>query len=186
VTDKTPSGPVARERMRWRYLRAEIRFVTITATIVALLAIFAGAHIYGRYLAGLESSGRDNAMDTLQSQIQKLRAHGDDLSAQVTELQAKLGSMQAALEAIMPSDDTYNITPNQSLMVAGGHLTVGMVGSPANESVTLDINGKQQALMAGQVVTIAPDPSTTCQLQVQSFDMFKAVLHAVCAGAKPQ
>jgi hypothetical protein len=185
VTDTTPSSPSARERIRWRYLRAEIRFVTVTATIIALLGIFAGAHIYGRYLANLESGGRDNAIDELQSQIQKFKTHADDLSAQVTDLQAKLGRTEAALRTIVPSDNIYNIAPNQSLIVADGRLTVGLVGSPGNESVTLDVNGKQQALVAGQVVTVAPDPSTTCQLQVQSFDMFKAVLRASCAGAKP-
>ena len=84
----------------------------------------------------------------------------------------------------MPSANTYNISPNQSLIVADGHLTIGLIGSPGNESVTLAINGKQQTVSAGQVITVAPDPSTNCQVQVQSFDMFKAVLTASCAAAK--
>jgi hypothetical protein len=61
-----------------------------------------------------------------------------------------------------------------------------MVGSPGNEGITLDINGKQQTLAAGQIVSVTPDPSTTCQVGVQSFDMFKAVLTAMCSGAKGQ
>jgi hypothetical protein len=83
----------------------------------------------------------------------------------------------------MPSDNTYNIVPNQALILADGRLTVGMVGSPGNEGVTLDINGRQQTLAAGQIVSVAPDPSATCQVGVQSFDMFKAVLTATCSGA---
>jgi hypothetical protein len=61
-----------------------------------------------------------------------------------------------------------------------------MVGAPSNESVTLDINGKQQSVDAGQIVDVAPDSSTQCQVQVRSFDMFKAMLLASCTPAKPQ
>jgi hypothetical protein len=184
VTDRTPINRSAREGARWRYLRAELRFVTVTATIITFVGIFVGGHLYGRYLANLELGGRDNAMQQLVSGSQALKRHGDDLSAQITDLQIRLDRAQAALAAIMPTDNTYNIVPNQSLIVADGHLTVGLVGSPGNETVTLDINGKQQALAVGQVVTIAPDPSTTCTVQAQSFDMFKAVLAVSCPGAK--
>ncbi len=186
MTDKTPSSRPAREVARWRYLRAEIRFVTVIATIIALVCIVLGGHLYGRYLAGLELNGRDNAMEQLSAESQNLKRHNDDLSAQATDLQTRLDRAQAALAAIMPSDNTYNIVPNQSLKVADGHLTVGLVGSPSNETVTLDINGKQQALAAGQVVTLAPDPSTNCTVQVQSFDLFKAMLVASCSGATPR
>ena len=94
--------------------------------------------------------------------------------------------MQAALNAIMPSQNTFNVQPNQAIVVGNGRLTIGLVGSPSNESVTLDINGKEQAVAVGQIVELAPDPATKCQVQVQSFDMFKAVLVASCTPAKPQ
>jgi uncharacterized coiled-coil protein SlyX len=182
VTDRMPSSRAA----RWRLLRAEIRFVTAVAFIVACLGILIGSHLYGQYLADREMAGRDTAIEQLQSESQRQKRSIDDLSAQLTDMQARLDRAQATLAVIMPTANTYNIVPNQSLIVADGHLTVGLVGAPANETVTLDVNGKQQALAAGQVVTIAPDPSTTCQLQVQSFDMFKAVLTASCSGAKPK
>jgi hypothetical protein len=86
----------------------------------------------------------------------------------------------------MPAANTYNIIPNQTLIVADGHLTVGLVGSPANEGVTLSINGKQQMVTAGQVVTVTADGSTPCQLSLQSFDVFKATINASCPGAKAQ
>ena len=78
------------------------------------------------------------------------------------------------------------IVPNQSLIVADGRLTVGLVGSPANHGITININGKQQKVAAGDVIRVSPDASTACQVQVQSFDMFKAVLVASCAAAKSQ
>jgi uncharacterized protein YlxW (UPF0749 family) len=182
VSDRTSSSRSARERTSWRLLRAEIRFVTVTAVIVALLGILAGGHIYGRYLANRELGGRDTAVEQLRAESQSLRRRIDDFSAQVTDLQTKLDKAENAMKAMMPSDNTYNISPNQTLIVADGRIAVGLIGSPGNESVTLDINGKQQSVAAGQVVAVPPN----CQVAVQSFDMFKAVLTATCAGAKAQ
>jgi hypothetical protein len=48
----------------------------------------------------------------------------------------------------------------------------------------LNVNGKQQPLAAGQMINVAPDPATQCQLSVQSFDVFKATLVATCSGPK--
>jgi len=160
------------------------RLVTGVLCVIAVLGILVGGHLYGRYLSSLDLGGRDNAIAAIRAENQKTKRQLDQKSAQATELQAKLDKLQATLNAIMPTQNTYNIQPNQSLVVGG--LTVGLVGSPGNENVTLDINGKRQVVDAGQTVTVAPDASTNCQVQVQSFDMFKAVLVVSCSGAKPQ
>jgi hypothetical protein len=86
----------------------------------------------------------------------------------------------------MPSENTYGVSPNQSLIVADGHLTVGLIGAPANQSVNININGKQRPAAAGDVIDVAPDPSTSCQVRLQSFDMFKAIITATCTAMKPQ
>ena len=104
----------------------------------------------------------------------------------LTALRAELSSTKAALDAIMPSQNTYNINPNQSLLAADGRLTIGMIGSPGNDGINLNVNGKQQKVAAGDVIRVSPDPSTACQVQLQSFDMFKAVLVASCAATKSQ
>jgi hypothetical protein len=161
-------------------------FVVTVACVASVLAILIGGHLYGRFLSSRDLGGRDNAIAQLRAESQKLKTHADDLSAQVTDLQIKLTKTQAALEAIMPSANTYDINPNQSLIVGDGHLTIGLIGSPANEGVMLDINGKQQSVSVGQVISVAVDPSTNCQVRVQSFDMFKAHLMATCSGARPQ
>jgi uncharacterized protein YlxW (UPF0749 family) len=176
---------VTDQSSRQRLIRAEIRFVTITGIIVTIVAILVGSQLYGRYLANRDLAGRDAALIQLRAEAQKLKTHADDLSAQVTDLKTKLDKTQAALDAIMPSANTYNISPNQTLIVGDGHLTVGLVGSPGNEGITLDVNGKQQVLTAGQVISVAPDPATNCQVSVQSFTMFTAVLSAACSGGKP-
>jgi hypothetical protein len=101
-------------------------------------------------------------------------------------LRAQLASVQATLNSIMPSENTYNINPNQSLIVADGRLTIGLVGSPTNDGINININGKQQFVAAGEVIRVAPDPSTSCQVRIRSFDPFKALLTASCAAAKSQ
>jgi|SRR6516165_8797862 hypothetical protein len=85
----------------------------------------------------------------------------DSLSAELTAMEAKLESTQAALDSIMPSPNTYTIYPNLTRIVGDGHLMVGMVGTPGNDAI---VNGKQQPLAAGQTINVAPDPETQCQL----------------------
>jgi hypothetical protein len=160
--------------------------VVSIACIVSVLTILIGGHLYGRFLASRDLGGRDDTIEQLNDQTQKLKVLADSLSARLTDSQVQLAKTQAALDAIMPSTNTYDINSNQSLIVGDGHLTIGLVGSPGNDSVTLDINGKQQAASAGQVIPVVVGSSTNCQVQVQSFDMFKATLVASCAGAKPQ
>jgi hypothetical protein len=155
------------------------RFVSVMACIVAIVVILVGGHLYGRYLASKDLGGRDVVIDQLQAQVQQQKRTADQKAAQISDLQAKLTRVQAQLEQILPSKDTYNILPNQTLIVADGKITVGLIGSPANESIMLNVNGKQLAATAGQVIPAGSDP--TCRVAVQSFDMFKAVLTASCA-----
>jgi hypothetical protein len=162
------------------------RFVSVIACIVAIVVILVGGHLYGRYLANKDLGGRDAAIEQLQTESQQLKRSIDLKSLQLTQLQVKVDKTQAQLESIMPTKDTYNIMPNQTLIVADGRVTVGLVGSPGNESVMLNVNGKSQLATAGQVIAAGSDPSANCQVAVQSFDMFKAVLTASCAGAKGQ
>jgi len=187
VTDNTAGDHSVRDSPRRRLFatRGSI-FVAVAVVLTMMLCITIGGHIYGQYLNSRDLGGRDVALEQLQAENQRLKREVNDKSAQITALQIKLTSAEAALEAIMPSANTYNINPNQSLIVADGHLTLGLIGSPANESVMLNINGRQQPVASGQVVNVAPNASTNCQVSVQSFDMFKAVVSASCAAVKPQ
>ena len=156
------------------------RFVSVIACIVAAVVILVGGHLYGRYLASKDLGGRDVLIDQLQAQVQQQKRAADQKSAQISDLQAKLARVQAQLEQILPSKDTYNILPNQTLIVADGKITVGLIGSPANESIMLNVNGKALAATAGQVIPAGGDAPANCRVAVQSFDMFKAVLTASC------
>lgn len=151
-----------------------------------VLGLAVGGFLLGRMTARLDLSAARAMNQQFQTESQNLKAQIADLNAKNATLQAALTTAQAALNAIMPSANTYNISPNQSLIVGDGHLTVGLVGSPTNEGVNLNINGTQHSAVAGDVIRIDVDPSTNCQVAVQSFDMFKAILTASCATAKHQ
>ena len=109
-------------------------FVVIAVSHFHHPGILVGGHLYGQFLANRDLGGRDNAIAALRTQSQKLKFTFDEKSALATELQAKLDSAQASLSAIMPAANTYNINPNQSLIVADGHLTVGLSVLPATKA----------------------------------------------------
>jgi hypothetical protein len=156
------------------------------AGIVLVLFIMVSGYFWGRQFNARDIQQRDAAIQQLQSDGQRLAADIADQNATLTALRAELSSTKAALDAITPSLNIYNINPNQSLIAADGRLTIGMIGSPGNEGINLNVNGKQQKVAAGDIIHVSPDPSTACQVQIQSFDMFKAVLVAACAPAKSQ
>jgi hypothetical protein len=185
VIDRTQSSRTGRVS-RWRLFSAEHPTANIVALIVFVVAIVIGGHLYGRYLSSIDLANREAAIEQLRAESQKQKRDIDGKSLQITALQTKLAKTQAALDAITPSANIYNINPNQTLIVGDGHLTVGMVGPPSNDSVLLNINGKPQAVPAGQTLDVAPDPATKCQIGVQSFDVFRAVLVASCSTAKAQ
>ena len=185
MTDTAQSGrPAASNPPRRVFLRRDSLLVMLAIVAVFLVALAVGTFVFFRNLAYGDLVAARAMIGQPQSESQKLNHLVIDQTARLSSLQAKLNNVQATLNAIMPSADTFNMSPNQSLIVADGHLTIGMIGAPANEGVTLNINGKQQVLAAGQVVSIAADAASNCQVGLQSFDMFKAVLIASCTAAK--
>jgi hypothetical protein len=184
VIDRTKPDRDASFQPRSRLFRVDNRLVMAVAFVLMCLGILIGGHLYGRYLASLDSTGRENTIEQLRAEAQKEKRKSDAQSAELTAMGAKLQSTQAALDSIMPSANTYTINPNQTLLVGDGHLTVGLVGAPGNDTITLNVNGKQQPLAAGQMISVAPDSATQCQLSVQSFDVFRATLVAACSGPK--
>lgn len=158
----------------------------ILAYPVFIIAVIVSIYYIGRGVGTHEINTATSRVVQYQGENQKLVAERAKQTATLTELQVKLKEVQARLEMITPSENTYDVSPNQSLIVADGHLTVGLVGTPKNEGVDINVNGKQQSVVAGDVITVALDPSTNCQVKIQSFDMFKATFTATCTAAKPQ
>lgn len=183
MTDRTKPDP-APANSRSRLFRAGNRLVMAVAFVLMCLGIVIGGHLYGRYLGSFNSPRVDDTITELRVRTQFEKNHADSQTAELTTVGAKLKKVQDTLNSIMPSPNTYVIDPNQTLIVGEGRLPVGMIGSPGNDAITLNVNGKQQQLAAGQMISVAPNPATQCQLTVQSFDVFKATLVVVCSGPK--
>lgn len=155
-----------------------------TNAVVALCAAIIG------YLLGLYSWHSDlvavrAVAQQAQTENQRLKGESIETGAKLVELSTNLTNARAALEAINPTKNTYKISPNQSLIVGDGRLTIGLIGSPTNENVMVNVNGKQQSAAPGDVIRVAPDGLTNCEVRIQSFDMFNVIFGASCAGAKP-
>lgn len=152
--------------------------------VIIVILVGISCYIIGLNIGYLDIASARQTIQQLRSDSQKLKTQISVLNATQIALQNRLATFEAALDEIIPSKNTYNIKPNQSMIVAGGRLTIGLIGSPTNESVNVNINGKQQSAVSGDVIHITLDPKTTCQVRVQSFDMFKAILNASCTQAQ--
>ena len=126
-----------------RRFRANNWLLIAIAFVLMCLGILIGGHLYGRYLASFNSTSTDNIIAELVSQNQKQKRVSDSLSAELTPMGIKMQSAQATLDSIMPAPNTYTLKPNQTLIVGDGHLMVGMVGTPGNDAIMLNVNGKQ-------------------------------------------
>jgi hypothetical protein len=136
--------------------------------------------MYGRYLATSDIRERDNTIQQLQGEIQRLEGQITEEDGKLTAMQSRLTRLQEAMDALVPTQNTYTLNPDQSLVVADGHLTIGLIGLPMNGSININVNGKQQVASAGDVIHAGADLGLDCQVRVQSFDMFKAVITAGC------
>jgi hypothetical protein len=156
-----------------------------TLLLLIILIVAIGCYALGLNMARRDIAAGKQLIQQLQSESQKLEKQTNELSTSNIALQNKLASLQASMDTMKPAQNTYNLKPNESMVVANGHLTLGLVGSPQNASVNININGKQTSAAPGDVIKVAPDASTACQVMVQSFDMFAAVVTASCSGATP-
>jgi hypothetical protein len=163
-----------------------IRMLVASAIVLLLVGSTVVGYLFGQDLAKNPLEAATQLIQQIQPENQRLKATVLKQNATIAELGAQLKKVQSDLNAIRPSENTYKINGNQSLIVGDGHLTIGLVGPPTNESITININGKQYLAATGDLFEVAPDPATTCRVRVQAFDMFEAAIHATCSAAKPK
>lgn len=156
--------------------------ITVSLAIVAAVAIF--GRLYGQHLAYNAMQDRDTAIRQLEVERQQLELEKSGQLAHMTTMHTDVQRLQAKLDAVIPSENRYNIDPNQSLVLADGHLTVGLIGAPRDDGIDININGKRYSAVVGDVIHITADTSNACDVKIQSFDMFKAQFTASCAAAK--
>lgn len=167
----------ARSRTYRLFMTREGRYLLVTALMGGIVG-----YLLGLNSAYVEMQANKLALQQSRAESQKIKSEMAGESVKASAMEGGIAKLQATLDELVPSENTYNIKVNQSLIVGGGRLTVGLIGAPANDSLTLNINGKRQSLGTGDVMNIAVDSQTNCQVRVQSFDMFKAVVTATCGN----
>jgi hypothetical protein len=185
VADKSRSGrsaePDLSSRAAWRLLTRRRRVYILLIETLLILGVALIGHITGRELARRQLLQRDATIQQLREERQEVSGELNRRADRILTLQTRLNHVQGVLDEIVPSENIYVMRPNQSFIVAGGRVPVGLMGVPTIHGVTLNINGKHQLMNAGDVVKVELPESRTCQVTVQSFDMFKVVIHATCA-----
>jgi hypothetical protein len=175
-------------RAAWRMLTRRRRTVILLIETLLIVAVALIGHITGREMARRHLVQRDQTIQQLREERQEVSAELHRRAERILTLETRLKHVEGVLHEIVPDQGIYVIRPNQSLVVAGGRVVVGLVDSPANRGININVNGKQQFAAAGDVITTMTGAGPTCYVTVQSFDMFKAVLQATCAAdaVKPQ
>ena len=149
------------------------------------LVVFAVGLLAGRVIHYHDVAKRDVNIQQLQKTDQQLETNINQQNTEMVSLRGQLAIAKAKLEAIMPEENTYNIDPNHAINVANGRLTVGWVGLPTVDGITININGTPQPVAVGDIVRVSPDAATACELRLQSFDIKLARFTASCT-TKPK
>ena len=147
------------------------RFPLGVAGVVIMLVGAISGFSYRAYVDYGDIANSNQLVLEARSENQELKSEIAKQDAELTALQTKLKSVQDTLDALMPAENTYNLDPNQALIIAGGRMTIGLVRAPGIEAININVNGKQYVASAGAVINIELDPTTTCQVGVQSFDV---------------
>jgi hypothetical protein len=155
VTD-TPDHPV------WTSLRRFGVILVVVAIVCFTLGVSTGYHMV--------PVGAQNIIKKLTADKDRLSAERIALEKQTFEVREQVDKVSKKLEAITPSPNMYKIKPNESQTVPIGRLTVGLVGTPGNQSVELNINDKKYRAQAGDINDIA----MTCRVEVMSFNVIDA------------
>jgi hypothetical protein len=178
VTDSTDTGGSDLSQAR------RGRLLVVLTSLLLLIGSTVIGYLFGHDIARRPLAEAQQLVKQLQPEVQQLKAKIDQQTNTIILLETKLKRTAASLHAIMPSANTYTVLANQSLTAADGRLSIGLVGAPRNNGITININGKQHSAVTGDLFNVAPDAQTSCEVRVQSFDMFSALINASCA--KPQ
>ena len=160
------------------------KHLSVAGSRTLLLLIILAVGIAG-FAIGLNMARRDVAagkqlIQQLQTEGQNLKQQAVALTASNALLEAKLASVQTDMNSMKPAKNTYVLEPNHSIVVGNGHLILGLIGSPENDSININVNGERHSAVPGDIINVAPDPSTACRIVVQLFDMFGARVTATC------
>jgi hypothetical protein len=181
------SGRPVPTRSRLRsFLPTPRRGFRRAAWVILFLLIVTISYLIGRNTAP-PNANPNAAIAAAEKENLALSEKNTSQGLTIAELQARLTNLQNEINELIPKKDAVYIGANQSVHVADGRLTIGLIGTPTNVSVSLNINGKPRPAAAGDIIDVPLDSSTTCRVAVISFDIVKGsvMVNATCPAAKP-
>jgi hypothetical protein len=174
-----PAPPPYHPKHYWIVPRSWSEWVGLVV-ILGVVAICA-------YLAGQASKIYD--INRRELEITKLTKENQKMSEDVKRenhekqaLKDRLAATDNQLKDAFNAYRTIVLSGNDMTFVSTGHFTAGLVGPPANEKVTINVNGTQHTVAAGDSIDVG---AFTCRVEVKSFDTFKVTLLTACMPMKP-
>ena len=125
---------------------------------------------------------RQKQIERLQKDNQGLRADVQRANDEKKTLAEKLAAIEGQVKDAFNAYRTIVLDGNDTTSVSTGHFTVGLVGPPTNEKVSINVNGAQHTVAAGDSIDVGV---ANCRIDVKSFDMFKVTLLTSCPPPKP-
>jgi hypothetical protein len=187
VTETTgPDGAAPNSHAPHHHFRISRRdWLRSLGFLVFFLVIAIAGFTVGRRAASNEVDAVKDSAAKLREQINILDKKNKEQATSIADLEAKLKIAEDQLGEIYRTARTLEIGANESKLISINQLTIGLVGTPRNESVELNINGKQQSAAAGDVISV--EYATNCRLQVGSLNVLKSsvVINRSCESVKP-
>lgn len=138
--------------------------------VFLLLIVAAGFYSLGRYSASQQFEDYKARNAQLAGDNGKLSADSKTQALRISELQDQLKDIKTKYDEVISPARNLVIKANESRPVSIALMEIGMIGTPTNESVNINVNGKRQVAAAGDVVSA----DFTCRIQVVSIDLLKS------------
>ena len=174
-----PAPPPHHPKHHWMVPRSWSEWVgsIILLGVVAICAFGAGLAIktydFNRAAQEIDRINKDN--QNLRAELQRETKEKKDLKDRLKATDSRLKDAFNAYRTIVLDD-------NDMASVSTGHFAVGLVGPPTNERVTINVDGTQHTVAAGDTI-----PVGACRVEVKKFDPFKmqVTLLTSCTPMKP-
>ncbi len=174
-----PAPPPDHPKHHWMVPRSWSEWVglLIILAVVAICAFFAGqasrTYVINDARQQITKLQKDNQgmRDVVQREQDEKKAMADKLAATDNQLKDAFNAYR-----------TIVLNGNDTTSVSTGHFTVGLVGPPINDKVSINVNGTPHTVAAGDSIDAG---ASACRVEVKSFDMFKVTLLTSCTPMKP-
>ena len=151
-------------------------------TVIILLIITICAFGAGRASNTYAINDARQQITILQKDIQGMRDLVQRAQEEKKNLDEKLAATDRQLRDVFNVYRTLVLNGNETTLVSTGHVTVGLVGPPTNDKVSINVNGTPHTVGAGDTIDVG---ASACRIEVKSFDMFKVTLLTSCTPTKP-